>query len=373
MKTLNKLKIALVHDDLVQWGGAERVLAALSDLFPEAPIYTSLYDSNNFLLTEKFGGKKIIASFLQKIPGWKSLYKTLLPLYPFAFESFDFRGFDLVISQTTRFAKAVITRPETLHICYCHTPPRFLWNFSKEKVNPLLKPYFKFLKRYDFITSKRVDFWLAGSHNASERIKDIYHSSSNIIYPFVDLKRFASVESFDGGYFLTVCRLNKYKKVDILIKAANKLNKRLVVVGRGPEEDYLKSLAGPKVEFYQNLNEDTLTLLLAGCEALLIACEEDFGLTALEAQSLGKPVIAYRGGGVLETVIEGQTGYFFNEQKVDDLICVLQLLEKKGYNKQSLKFSLRSNYKKKCLEQAEKFSLLNFQKNFLQAVDKICQ
>lgn len=353
------MKIALVHDDLVQWGGAERVLVALSEIFPEAPIYTSVFDRQNTLLNKNFSNKKIITSFIQKIPGWKVFYKALLPLYPLAFEQFDFTGFDLVISQTTRFAKSIITKPETKHICYCHTPPRFLWNFSGEKTPAILNKYFDFLRMYDQISSKRVDYWVAGSKNAQERITKVYDSPSTVIYPFVDLKRFANTETFDGGYLLIISRLNGYKRVDLAIRAAKLLKIPLKVVGTGPKMSDLQNIAGLNVEFLGSADEETLTMLLAGCKALIVAAEEDFGLTSLEAQALGKPVIAYGVGGALETVIEGKTGYLFAQQSVDSLISALQKLMKNGYNKKS------------CFEQASRFNKEVFANNFKSFINSL--
>lgn len=353
------MRVALVHDDLIQWGGAERMLVALSEIFPDAPIYTTVFDENNKFIYKKLKGKKIVTSFLQKIPDKKTFYKTLFPLHPIIFENFDFSGFDLVISQTTRFAKAIITKPETVHLCYCHTPPRFLWKFSGEKVNPILEPYFKFLRFYDRTSSSRVDHFLAGSQNAQQRIKTIYQRDSRVIYPFVDLERFQSIQSFDGGYLLVVSRLNRYKRVDIVIETASKLGLPLKIVGKGPEEEYLKNLASDKIDFYQMVDEETLSWLIAGCKALIIAAEEDFGLTALEAQALGKPVIAYGKGGVLETVVEGETGYFFAQQSSESLKEALQKLDKKGYNE------------KKCKEQAVKFSKEVFIKNFQKVVNSL--
>src|SRR3989338_5581154 len=168
------MRVAIVHDDLVQWGGAERVLLGISEIYPDAPIYTSVFDRTNSTLLQNFGTKKIIASFLQNIPGWKSLYKTLLPLYPLAFEQFDFSDFDLVISHTTRFAKSIITKPKTKHVCFCHTPPRFLWHFSGLGNMGLGEILMTKLRIYDQVTARRVDYFIAGSENARKRIKKVY-------------------------------------------------------------------------------------------------------------------------------------------------------------------------------------------------------
>lgn len=251
------MRVALVHDDLVQWGGAERVLAGLSEIFPEAPIFTSVLDKNNSDIAKNFKGKKIITSFLQNIPAWKTLYKALLPLYPIAFEQFDFTGFNAVISQSTRFAKSIITKPEQTHICYCHTPPRFLWDSEGEY--KLLEPYLAWLRTYDRISSARVDYFIAGSENARSKLKRVYGVDCPVIYPFVDLNRFANLESFNGGYFLVIARLNKYKRVDVALEACAKLNLALKIVGSGPELGNLRKLAGKlkaNVQFLSGLPDN---------------------------------------------------------------------------------------------------------------------
>ncbi len=342
------MRVAIVHDDLVQWGGAERILTGLAEIFPDAPIFTSLYDAKNPDLAKKFKGKNIITSFLQKIPGWKVLYKALLPFYPIAFEQFDFSNFDLVISQTTRFAKGIITKPDTLHICYCHTPPRFLWDQDAKK-------YLSFLKFYDKISASRVDYFLAGSKNAKERIKKAYGVDCPVLYPYVDTLRFEGTESFDGGYFLVIARLNKYKRVDLAIEACAKLNYPLKIIGVGPEFDSLQNLAdklGAKVDFLGSASDSLVNSVLGGAKALIICAKEDFGITSLEAQALGKPVVAFRKGGVLETVIEGKTGFFFDEQNSNSL---KEMLEAINFDK------INGNV---CRLNADSFSKQRFIMNF---------
>lgn len=327
------MRVAIVHDDLVQWGGAERVLLGLSEIYPDAPIYTSLFDSTNTTLLRNFGTKNVITSFLQKIPGWRSLYKTLLPFYPIAFEQFDFSKFDLVISHTTRFAKSIITKPQTLHICYCHTPPRFLWHFSEEKHYGPGEIIFSKLRIYDQIAAARVDYFLAGSENARQRIRKVYRRDAKIVYPFVDLDRFKGVESFDGEYFVVIGRPNTYKRFDLAVNACKKSGVPLKIISGGIEEDMLVQI-------------------LAGCKALIVPGIEDFGLASLEAQALGKPVVVFARGGALETVIEGKTGIFFLEQTEEKLISALQRLEKIKINPED------------CKKNAAKFSKENFIKNF---------
>lgn len=331
------MRVALVHDDLVQWGGAERMLLGLSEIYPDAPIFTSIFDKGNLELVNKFKNKRIITSFLQKFP--KKLYKVLLPLYPIAFEQFNFDEFDLVVSQSTRFAKSVITKPKTKHINYCHTPPRFLWDQTL--------PSFSYLRFFDQLAAKRVDYFIAGSQNARQRIRKIYKTDCPVVYPYVDLDRFSRVESFDGGYFLVISRLNKYKRVDLAIEACASLNYPLKVVGQGPDQKNLRGLAGKlnaKVEFLGAIPDNYVTQVLAGAKALIICGKEDFGIASLEAQALGKPVIAYKEGGVLETVSEGRTGYFFPIQITESLVDVLRtkdmsLIDPKACRENAQKFS----------------------------------
>jgi glycosyltransferase involved in cell wall biosynthesis len=350
------MRVALVHDDLVQWGGAERVLLGISEIFPDAPIFTSVIDTSNKILAEKLRHKNIKTSFLQKIPGWKNLYKAMLPLYPIAFEQFDFSGYDLVISQTTRFAKAVITKPNTLHICYCHTPPRFLWN-NPGKPHPILDFYLSKLREYDFVTAKRVDYYIAGSANAKKRIKKNYGINSKVIYPFVDLDRYKGIETFDGEFFLVVSRLNKYKGIDKAIEACSILNLPLKIVGIGPEMNNLKKLClrtgRENIEFLGFLNDNELDNVMAGCRALIIPGIEDFGLVSLEAQALGKPVIAFKKGGVLETILEGKSGIFFENQNT--LLEILRKISIKNFG---------TYMAKDCRENADKFGKAIFNSRF---------
>lgn len=354
------MKVVIVHDDLVQWGGAERVLQAITEVFPEAPIYTSLFNNKHPILNKYFKDKKIITSFIQKIPGWKIFYKTLLPLYPIAFEQFNFEEYDLVISQTTRFAKAIITKPATTHISLVHTPPRFLWNFSGQSSPKILSPYFAYLKRFDMVSSHRPDFLLAGSKNARDRIEKIYAKKSEVLYPFVDLNLFDINKSFDGGYFLIIARLNKYKRVDLAVDVFNenpKLN--LKIVGTGPELSNLIEKAKENIQFITSASEDLIIDLIAGCRGLIITAEEDFGMSALEAQAMGKPVLALGKGGSLETVIDGKTGIFFNSQTKEELKSALDRFIKAKFAKidcyaQAKRFS-KDNFKDKLKEYVLRF------------------
>lgn len=346
------MKVAVVHDDLVQWGGAERVLLAILELIPNAPVFTSVFDKENPILVQKLKDKRIITSFMQKIPGWRRLYKGLLPLYPIAFEQFDFSEYDLVISQTTRFAKSIITKPTTKHVCLMHTPPRFLWNFSGETHTRLINPYFSYLRIFDRISSySRIDKFIAGSKNASERIRKIYKKDSLVLQPFVDDVFLDFEETFDGGYYLIISRLNQYKGIELVIKTFNKLGKRLKVVGKGPQEDYLKSIALENIEFLKDLPEDLLVRVIAGARGLVVSAEEDFGLTALEAQALGKGVIAFGKGGIKETVIEGKTGVFYFEKTEEALEEAVRQFEGKKVSAEDCKSNARRFNKQRFLKE----------------------
>ncbi len=337
------MRVAIVHDDLVQWGGAEKVLEGLLEIYPDAPIFTSVFDLNNKKLVEKFGKRRIITSFLQKIPGAISLYKALLPLYPIAFEQFNFDQYNLVISHTTRFAKAIITKPETMHISYCHTPPRFLWHFSGKANYGFGEILMTKLRIYDQVSANRVDYFLAGSENAKKRIKRVYKMDAKVVYPFIDLVRFKDIETFDGGYFVAVGRPSDYKRFDLAKEACRNLKAELKVI-------------------QGDMDDEMVVNIMAGCKALIIPGIEDFGLVSLEAQALGKPVIAYRAGGALETVIEnlpsgqGKTGLFFDNQTVESLIDAIKKLDKMKIDS------------KDCKNNAAAFSKENFIKNFKQIV-----
>lgn len=331
------MKVALVHDDLVQWGGAERVLLGLCEIFPGAPIYTSLYDSTDITLKRNFGSRKIITSFLQKIPGWRFLYKASLPFYGIAFEQFDFSEFDLVISHATRFAKSIITKPETKHVCYLHTPPRFLWHLSGEKSYGLGEVLLTKLRIYDQVTARRVDYFIAGSENARTRIKKVYRVDSKVVYPFVDLERFKGMESFNGGYFVVIGRTNRYKRFDLA-------------------EQVCKALGVPLKLISGQLDDKLVVQIIAGCRALIVPGIEDFGLASLEAQALGKPVVAFAKGGALETIVPNKTGIFFDKQTTNSLKDALLRLDKLKIKQED------------CIKNAGNFSKENFIRNFKQTI-----
>lgn len=354
------MRVAIVHDDLVQWGGAERVLLGLSDIYPKAPIFTSVFNFGNKELVERFRNKKVVTSFIQKIPGWNYLYKSFFLIYPFAFEQFDLGKYDMVISNCTRFAKNILTKAGTIHICYCHTPPRFLWHFSGELDNKLSETILTIPRIFDRVSSNRVDHFIAGSKNAKNRIKKVYNRDSQVVAPFVDFERFNNIDSFDGGYFLVISRLNRYKRVDLVIKACQDLGFPLKIVGLGPQFENLRKISNEGlVEFLGNIDDYLLLKILSGAKALIIAGVEDFGLTSLEAQALGKPVIAYNEGGVLETVLDGQTGVLFDEQSTESLKEAI------------IKFDKLELKATECKLNAKKFDKGEFIFNFKKAISRL--
>jgi glycosyltransferase involved in cell wall biosynthesis len=328
------MKIALVHDYLNQYGGAEKVLEAFVEIFPDAPIYTLFYDQK--IVDEFFPEKKIRASFLQKVPFIKRHHRIFPPLMPMAVEKFNFSDYDLVISDSAAFGKGIITNPKTLHICYCHTPTRYAWDdshkyikeFSMPKLAKIFVPFFmNYLRLWDKEAAQRVDKFICNSRFVEQRIKKYYKQDAEVIYPPIDTDFFkpsdlAKSPSATNGasYYLMVGRLLPYKRFDIAIEAFNKLELPLKIIGKGPEMKKLKKMANWNIEFLGELAGEKLREYYQNCQALIFPQEEDFGIVALEAMGCGKPIIAYRGGGALESVLEGKTGVFFDEQNTDSLV-----------------------------------------------------
>lgn len=326
--SLSDLRVALVHDYLNQSGGAEKVLAALAEMFPAAPIYTSVYDAD--AMPDLWRRRDIRTSFMQRISPRVSIAKAFLPFYPPAFETFDLRAFDLVISNTTTFAKGVLTRPHTLHVSYCSNPTRFLWMFEEylehEERPAVVRRTLRWmstpLRVWDYAAAQRVDHFVANSRNTALRIAKYYRRDSEVVPPPIDVGRF-SPDGRVEDYFLVVSRLQSYKRIDIAVDACTRLGLPLHVVGEGPDRTRLQALAGPKVQFLGRVSDDEVRLQLARCKALVFPGEEDFGLVPLEAQACGRPVLAYAAGGALETVKEGETGMFFRQPTAESLADVL--------------------------------------------------
>ena len=368
------MKVAIVYDRVNKWGGAERVLLALHKLFPDAPLYTSVYNNKTAPWAKDF---YIRTSLLQKFPLASSAHQLYAALMPIAFESFSFDEYDLVISVTSEAAKGIITKPKTIHICYCLTPTRYLWSgyddyFKDNVLRFVSKPLVSYLRTWDKVAGQRPDVYVAISKEVQGRIKKYYRRESVVVYPPVDSIKYKVLSSKyrngenkihdtkylipNTGYFLIVSRLVPYKKIDLAISAFNKLKVPLKIVGNGSEESYLKGISGKTIEFLGNLTDKELVEYYKGCRCLIFPGVEDFGLTILEAQNFGKPVIAFRGGGALEAIIEGKTGLFFDEQTIESLCIAIE------------QFNNVTISSKDCIRNAEKFSFGRFKKEFMKVV-----
>lgn len=320
------MKIAIVHDYLNQYGGAERVVEAMHEIWPQAPIYTSIYLKNN--MPDSFKKMDIRTTFMQKFPSLKNSFKKYLMFYPKAIESIDVKDYDIILSSSSAFAKGVIPGPASCHICYCYTPMRFVWDYQryieKESINKLflkiLPMILKNQKRWDLETLNRVNYFIAISQNIKDRIKTIYNRDSDIIYPPVNTGRF-KISKTNDNYFLIVSRLNAYKNIDTAIKAFNKLKLNLKIVGTGPYVNQLKNMVtGNNIEFLGRVDDKTLMNIYSKSRAYIFPGDEDFGISPVEAQASGLPVIALAKGGALETVIDKKTGVFYKENDPDLLV-----------------------------------------------------
>lgn len=329
-------KVALVHDWLVKFGGSEKVLEALSEIYP-SKIYTLVADKDN-LVGSCFEDKQIKTSFIQKLPQAKKKYRSYLPLFPLAIEQFDLSDYDLVVSSSHSIAKGVLTHADQFHICYCHTPMRYAWDLYQQYLREaklksgvkgiLAKFFLHYLRIWDAHASSRVNVYVANSQYVGRRIQKLYGQESTVIYPPVGVEAFELCESKDD-FYLTASRFVPYKKIDLIVEAFQQMpDKKLVVIGDGPDMDKIKSKAGSNVEILGYQNDTVLKGMLQKARAFLFAAVEDFGILPVEAQACGTPVIAYGRGGVLETVVEGKTGLFYSEQTPEALTKAVQKFEK---------------------------------------------
>jgi glycosyltransferase involved in cell wall biosynthesis len=326
------MKLAIVHDHLNQRGGAERVVEVLHEMFPDAPIFTSIVDRS--MLWPGLANADIRPSWMQKLPGWKKHFKKYLPFYPKAIESFDLREYDLVLSSSSAFAKGALKRNGALHICYCYTPMRFVWDFenyvAKENLPWIFKrclPFFiRRLRKWDVTTSSRPDLYIAISSEVRRRIRSCYGIDARVIFPPVDTQRYKPEKKFEN-FYLVVSRLASYKRIDLVVQAFNHLGLPLKIIGSGPYENELKVMAKPNVEFLGRLADPEVAHNYASCKAFIFPGCEDFGLAPLEANAAGRPVIAFKGGGALDTVIEGVNGIFFTEPSVASLSEAIMKME----------------------------------------------
>lgn len=344
------MRIALVHDYLVQYGGAERVLEVFCEIFPDAPIYTLVYDRD--LFRNRFGSKKIYTSFLQSLPLSKSHHRFFPILMPMAIENFDLSSYDIILSDSNSYAKGVISNPGTLHICYCHTPMRYAWddyysyteNFSVAKlVRKVIPLAMNYIRLWDKISADRVDKYIANSNFVAKRIKKYYRRSAEVVYPPVSLSFFQQDKKIEKeDYFLIVGRLIPYKRFDLVIGAFNVLGLRLKIVGDGPEMERLKKMAGSGIEFLGWRPDEEIRDHYAKAKAFIFPQEEDFGIVALESLASGTPVIAFRGGGALEIIKEGVNGMFFDAQTVDAIVAAVRNFGKYDFDSEKVRQSVNN-------------------------------
>ncbi|HCT83702.1 MAG: Glycosyl transferase group 1 [Candidatus Nomurabacteria bacterium GW2011_GWF2_35_66] len=356
------MKIAIVHDWLLNLGGAERVLIALHEIFPEAPIYTLFYRKD---FTSKYLKTATIrSSFCQKIPLIQRIYPWTSFIFPTAIESLDLSGFDLVISSSIIFAKGIVLKPKTRHICYCYSPTRFLWdlNGSSRKWGILISIYKNLLRLWDHSAVSRVDKFIAISENVKQRIRKYYKQNATVIYPPVSIVHRENIDTQFSNYYLIVSRLYKYKNINIVIDAFNKLNYKLIIVGDGPEYSNLSRIAHENIIILGFVEDDILPSYYKNCRAFIMAQDEDFGLTPIEAMAFGKPVLALRKGGALEIVKEGESGEFFNDPIPEAIADGVRRLEENYANYDP----------EKIIATTKKFNFERFKKEILEEIKRLC-
>lgn len=356
------MKIALVHDYLAQDGGAERVLLSLHRMWPEAPIFTLFHAKGS---VSGFDGADIRESYIARLPWGRKKYQWYLPLMPQAFESFDFTGFDVVISSTSAFAKGIITSPETLHICYCHTPTRYLWTDTQEYIADLKYPkvikiflprLFHRLRVVDQLAASRVEKFVANSHTVQERILKYYRRESEVVFPPVEVSRGTIATPIDD-YFISGGRLVPYKRFDLIIEAFNRLKHKLIIFGDGPSMVELKKRSKENIVFTGRISEEEKMKLLSRSKAFIHPQLEDLGITPIESMANGRPVIAYGAGGALETIVDGVTGVFFNTQSWNALFEVVEAFDPAAWDPTVIR------------AHAEKFSTAVFERRMKEIVE----
>jgi glycosyltransferase involved in cell wall biosynthesis len=358
------MKIAVMHDYFTQMGGAEKVAAELMGALPGASLVTTVALEDR--LPPELKGLPIETSWMQKLPKMKEYYRLYFLLYPFAVRSIDLADYDLVVSSSSGYAKGVRAGRNTTHICYCHTPMRWVWNFdsysSRESfgtaTRALLPLLIGALRRWDAAASRQPDHFIANSISVAERIRRAYGRASEVIHPPVDLSRFHPSPEHED-YYVVLSRLVSYKRIDLAVMACSLLGRKLVVIGDGPDRARLEGMAGPTVTFVGRAPDRDVERYVSRCRALLFPGEEDFGLAPLEVAAAGRPTVAYRGGGAIETIRENETGVFFKEQNHWSLIEAMQRLERESWSQERLR------------AHAENFGVDVFREKFLGFLDKV--
>ncbi len=356
---MKPMKVALAHDFLVKLGGAERVLKTFADMFPDAPIFTLFHDDakvGSVFPKERIRGLPLQTAY--RLTGGRQ--RLLLPFMPTAVESLDFSGYDLVISSSTALMHGIVTNLDTRHVCYCHSPARYLWDYFHRYQGDnritgwrkaLLGKMTSGIREWDQTASKRDTVYVANSKNVQQRIHKYYRKESTLIYPPVDTDRFKLTLGNDGS-FLIVCTLAKYKKVELAVELFNRLGHKLIVIGDGEQRRYLENIARPNVKILGFRTDEEVAQYMARCRAFLFLSDDDFGITAVEAMACGKPVIAYGSGGALETVTPGENGELFEQQSVSSLEKALGrfFIREKGYDPKKIRKSAERFSKNRFIE-----------------------
>jgi glycosyltransferase involved in cell wall biosynthesis len=339
--SLSGARVALIQDFLVHMRGAERVLLTLSDIFPDADIFALVGDPE--LIATQWPGRRVVTSFVDRLPRARSSFRLFLPLYPHAVERFDLTAYDLVVSNTMGFAHGVITQPRTCHISVCLSPFRFAWSYYHEYLgarsplqNILLQPLLRHIREWDRHASARVDQYIAISKVTQQRILKFYGRESHVLHPPIDGSAFSIADRPDD-FYLIVSGLVPYKRLDIAVQAFSRLRLPLKIIGSGPDAERLKAMAGPTVELLGWRSDSEVREAYARCRAFVMTADEDYGLTPLEALASGRPVIAYGAGGALETVRDGVTGIFYNRQTVESLIEATRRFETRAFDPATLR------------------------------------
>src|SRR5215217_3828196 len=323
-------RVALVHDFLLDLRGAERVFAAICDAWPEADVFTAVYDEKG---TEgRFAARHPRSSFLQRLRPTSRTFRPLLPLYPHAIESLDLRGYDTVISSSSAWAHGVLVDPGAVHVCYCHNPFRYAWSEREATLgarSPLLRPPLGLLlnrwRQWDYIAAQRVDAYVANSRLTAARVRRYLGRESTVLHPPVELDRFAPGEV--GEHYMVLAELMAHKRIDVAVRAFNRLGRPLVVVGDGPEGRKLRRIAGPNISFTGRVPDVTVASLLSSARALVVTAAEEFGIAAVEALASGRPVVALGHGGVMESVRAGETGAYYERSDPDELARVIEVFD----------------------------------------------
>ncbi len=353
------MKVALTHDHMIQNGGAERVLEVLQDMWPSAPTYTLLYDKKK--MDSTFGHRDIRTSFLQSIPFSLKKYRWLLPFMPTATEQYNLSEFEVIVSSSSALSKGIIPPEFGLHICYCHTPPRYLWTDTYDYIQSMRAPrlaklalplLMNYLRMWDRASADRVDFFIANSETVRHRIKRFYGRDSVVIHPPVSIEKF-KISKEPKRYFLIGGRLVPYKRYDIVIEAFNKLGRPLKIFGDGPQMKELQKLAKPNIEFLGRVSDEKRSELFENAIGFIHPQEEDFGITPVESMAAGTPVIAYAKGGATETVIDGKTGILFDKQCWEEIADTVFHFDAHAFDPVEIR------------KHAEQFSVQNFRKKIL--------